>query len=171
MVNENKGINTKRQFGMRVQFRLYFALVLASILGVGIFKIAPQPDTIEPAVAESTTELAQQPETATAESPLVVIAYLKVKPEHRETFLSLANNVVVMTNETEEGANSYAFYESKDTPNLFFFFEDWQNETAFESHLEQTYTKSLTDKYPEILAEPADIRIYDIDNIQQLQIP
>ena len=163
-------MNAKPQFLKRTKFKLYFSLVLVSALGVGVFKIAPQNNiAIAPAVAEPTTELAQQP--ATTESPLVVIAYLKVKPEHRETFLSLANNVVTMTNETEEGANSYAFYESKDTPNLFFFFEDWQNEAAFESHLEQIYTKALTDKYPEILAEPADVRIYDIDNIQQLQIP
>lgn len=149
--------------------RIYFSLALASMLGVGIIKIAPQQDfAIESVVAEPTQELTQQTESA---EPLVVIAYLKVKPEHRETFLDLANNVVAMTNEKEQGANSYAFYESKDTPNLFFFFEDWQNEAAFESHLKQEYTKSLTDKYPEILAEPADVRIYGIDNIEQLQIP
>ena len=172
MTNENQRINSKpkRQFFIGAKFKLYSALVLASMLGVGIFKIAPQNDiAIAPAVAEQTTESAQQPETA--DKPLVVIAYLQVKPEHRETFLGLANNVVTMTNETEEGANSYAFYESKDTPNLFFFFEDWQNEAAFESHLQQTYTKSLTDKYPEILAESADVRIYDIENIEQIQIP
>lgn len=169
-MNNSNVMNAKPQFFKRAKFKLYCALVLASVLGVGFSKIASQQDYfIKSAVAEPTTELAQQP--VTAESPLVVIAYLKVKPEHRETFLSLANNVVTMTNETEEGVNSYAFYESKDTPNLFFFFEDWQNEAAFESHLEQTYTKSLTDSYPEILAEPADVRIYDIDNIQQLQIP
>ena len=162
-------MNTKSQFLKRKKLKLHCALALASMLGVGIIKIAPQPVfAIEPAVAEPTQELTQQTET---EEPLVVIAYLNVKPEHRETFLDLANNVVAMTNENEEGAKSYAFYESKDTPNLFFFFEDWQNETAFESHLEQDYTKALTDKYPEILAEPADVRIYGIDNIEQIQIP
>lgn len=162
-------MKTKPEFFKRTQLKFYFSLALASVLGIGIVKIAPQQDSaIEPVVAEPTQELVQQTELA---EPLVVIAYLNVKPEHRETFLDLANNVVAMTNEKEEGANSYAFYESKDTPNLFFFFEDWQSEAAFQSHLEQDYTKSLTDEYPEILAEPADVRIYGIDNIEQLQIP
>ena len=119
--------------------------------------------------AQSTYQLAQ--DTPSTEQPLVVIAYLQVKPEHRQTFLDLANTVVEQTNKTEEGAISYNFYESQNTPNSFFFFEDWQSQAAFEEHLEQTYTKSLTDKYPEILAEPADVRIYDIEGIEQLQIP
>lgn len=143
-------------------------LLLTSLMGVTILNLT-QSDFTTAAHAQKTYELAQ--DTETAEQPLVVIAYLQVKPEHRQTFLDLANNVVKMTNETEKGASSYGFYESQDTPNLFFFFEDWQNEAAFKEHLQKTYTKSLTDKYPEILAKPADVRIYDIENIEQLQIP
>ncbi|MDJ0745937.1 MAG: hypothetical protein QNJ32_21590 [Xenococcaceae cyanobacterium MO_167.B27] len=56
-------------------------------------------------------------------------------------------------------------------PNLFFFFEDWQNEAAFEEHLQKTYTKSLIEKYPEILAQSADVRIYKIEDIEKKQIP
>lgn len=138
-------------------------------MGVAIFNMAFQSDLTTKANAKQTAEIAQA--TESTDRSLVVIAYLQVKPEHRQTFLDLANNVVEQTNETEEGANSYGFYESQDTPNSFFFFEDWRSETAFEEHLEKTYTKALTDKYPEILAEPADVRIYDIENIEQLQIP
>lgn len=144
-------------------------LLLTSLTLAAVFNLTWRSDFTTAAHPQKTYELAQ--DTETKEQPLVVIAYLQVKPEHRQTFLDLANNVVIQTNETEEGATSYSFYESQDTPNLFFFFEDWQNEAAFEEHLEKTYTKSLTDKYPEILAEPADIRIYDIENIEQLQIP
>ena len=144
-------------------------LLLTSLMTVAFVNIASQPDTTTAAYAEPTYKVAQ--DTVSAEQPLVVIAYLQVKPEDRQIFLDLANNVVKMTNENEKGANSYGFYESQDTPNLFFFFEDWQNQTAFEAHLEKTYTKALIDKYPEILAEPADVRIYDIEGIEQLQIP
>ena len=105
------------------------------------------------------------------EQPLVVIAYLQVKPEHRQTFIDLATTVAKLTNKTEPGANSYSFYESQDTPNSFFFFEDWENEAAFEAHLQKSYTKSLIDKYPEILAESADVRIYRINNVEQKLIP
>lgn len=144
-------------------------LVLSSLLTVVIFNIAEQPYNTSAVYAQKTQELAQ--DNTSAEQPLVVIAYLTVKPEHRQTFLDLARDVVETTNETEEGATSYLFYESQDTPNSFFFFEDWQSRTAFEEHLQKDHTRSLTDKYPEILAEPADVIIYDVESIEQLQIP
>ena len=144
-------------------------LLLTSLMGVAIFNLTSQSDFTLAAHAQKTSEVAR--DTETAEQPLVVIAYLQVKPEHRQTFLDLANDVAKATNETEAGVISYNFYESQDTPNLFFFFEDWQNEAAFKEHLQKTYTKSLTDKYPEILAEPAEVRIYDIEDIEQIQIP
>ena len=153
---------------MKFFTRISSFLLLGSLLAVVTFNIAERSNTT--AVHSRPTEQLAQ-DTQSEEQPLVVIAYLQVKPEHRQTFLDLANTVVKQTNETEEGAVSYNFYESQDTPNSFFFFEDWQNEAAFEEHLEKTYTKSLTDKYPEILAEPADVRIYDIEGIEQIQIP
>ncbi len=137
--------------------------LLIGLIGIATPKIISQRDlTLKPAYAQT-----NQP----AEQPLVVIAYLKVKPEHRQTFLDLATNVAQLTNANEPGANNYTFYESQDTPNLFFFFEDWQNEAAFEAHLQKTYTKSLTEKYSEILAESADVRIYKIEGIEQKQVP
>ena len=143
--------------------KIYPVLLLIGVIGVATPKIiSPINLTLKPAHAQTDPQV---------EQPLVVIAYLQVKPEHRQTFLELATNVAKLTNENEPGANSYTFYESQDTPNLFFFFEDWQNEAAFEAHLQQPYTKSLTEKYPEILEESADVRIYKIDSVEQKQVP
>ena len=138
-------------------------LLLISAIGVATPKIiSPKNLTLKPVQAQITQQ---------TEEPLVVIAYLQVKPEHRQTFLDLATDVAKLTNENEPGANSYTFYESQDTPNSFFFFEDWKNLAAFEAHLQQPYTKSLTEKYPEILEESADVRIYKIDSVEQKQVP
>ena len=149
---------------MKFSLKIFYpTLVLITLIGVADPKInSPRDLTLKPAYAQQNKQI---------EQPLVVIAYLQVKPEYRQTFLDLANNVVKQTNETEKGANSYTFYESQDTPNLFFFFEDWQNEAAFEEHLQKSYTKSLTEKYSEILEESADVRIYKIDGIEQKQVP
>ncbi|MDJ0899559.1 MAG: putative quinol monooxygenase [Xenococcus sp. MO_188.B8] len=149
---------------MKFSLKIFYpTLVLITLIGVAAPKInSPRDLTLKPAHAQQNKQ---------AEQPLVVIAYLQVKPEYRQTFLDLANNVVKQTNETEKGANSYTFYESQDTPNLFFFFEDWQNEAAFEEHLQKSYTKSLTGKYSEILEESADVRIYKIDGIEQKKVP
>ena len=149
---------------MKFSLKIFYpTLVLITLIGVAAPKInSPRDLTLKPAYAQQNKQI---------EQPLVVIAYLQVKPEYRQTFLDLANNVVKQTNETEPGAISYTFYESQDTPNLFFFFEDWQNEAAFEEHLQKSYTKSLTGKYSEILEESADVRIYKIDGIEQKQVP
>ncbi|HHP7230832.1 MAG TPA: putative quinol monooxygenase [Xenococcaceae cyanobacterium] len=144
-------------------FNIYLVLFLIGLIGVATPQVISQINlTLNPVYAQTNQQ---------AEQSLVVIAYLQVKPEHRQTFLDLATNVVKLTNETEPGANSYTFYESQDTPNSFFFFEDWQNEAAFEAHLQKPYTKSLTEKYSEILAESADVRIYRIEDIEQKQVP
>ncbi|NJO71895.1 MAG: antibiotic biosynthesis monooxygenase [Oscillatoriales cyanobacterium RM1_1_9] len=102
---------------------------------------------------------------------MVVIAYLKVKPEDRQTFLDVATRTAQATNEKEPGANTYIFYEDQNTPNLFFFFEEWQDQASFEAHLEQPHTQELTEQYAEILAEPADVKIYTIQGVETIQVP
>ncbi|MDJ0747484.1 MAG: antibiotic biosynthesis monooxygenase family protein [Xenococcaceae cyanobacterium MO_167.B27] len=95
---------------MKSLIKIYPVLFLIALIAVITPKIITQRDvTFTPTYAQ----INQQ-----AEQPLVVIAYLQVKPEHRQTFLDLATNVAKLTNETEPGANSYTFYESQDTPNL-----------------------------------------------------
>ena len=149
---------------MKFVRKLYPLLIVTSIIGsISLYQYSFEKFKTPSAYAQ------QQQETV--ENPLIVIAYLEVKPEHRDTFLKLAKTVQKMTNETEEGANSYTFYEDKNAPNTFFFFEDWKNQQAFEEHLQKAYTKNLTKTYPEILSKPADVRIYRIKDVEQKQIP
>ena len=96
--------------------KIYPVILLIGAIGVATPKVISQRNlTLKPVQAQTTQQ---------GEEPLVVIAYLQVKPEHRQTFLDLATDVARLTNENEPGANSYTFYESQDTPNSFFFFED-----------------------------------------------
>jgi quinol monooxygenase YgiN len=144
----------------------YNALLLVSLVGLVSCDAVSQTEANSTQNSEVTTTENQQ-----VEQPLVVIAYLNVKPEDRDTFLELATQTAKATNETEPGVNTYIFYEDENTPNLFFFFEEWKNKAAFEAHLEQPHTQELTAKYAEILAKPADVRIYTINDIQSVQVP
>lgn len=144
----------------------YTALLVISLVGLVSCDVATQTEANSTQNSEVTTTENQQ-----VEQPLVVIAYLNVKPEDRDTFLELATQTAKATNETEPGVNTYIFYEDENTPNLFFFFEEWKNKAAFEAHLEQPHTQELTAKYAEILAKPADVRIYTINDIQSVQVP
>ncbi len=144
----------------------YTSLLLISLVGIVSCDAVSQTEANSTQNSEVTTAENQQ-----TEQPLVVIAYLNVKPEDRDTFIELATQTAKATNETEPGVNSYFFYEDQNTPNLFFFFEEWKTKAAFEAHLEQPHTQELTAKYAEILAQPADVRIYTINEIQSVQVP
>ncbi len=144
----------------------YTAFLLINLVGIVSCDTVSQTEANSTQNSEVTTIDNQQ-----TEQPLVVIAYLNVKPEDRETFLELATKTAKATNETEPGVNTYIFYEDQNTPNRFFFFEEWKNQAAFEAHLEQPHTQELTAKYAEILAEPADVRIYTINDIESVQVP
>jgi quinol monooxygenase YgiN len=144
----------------------YSTLLLIGLVGIVSCSAATKTENNSTQNSEVTTT-----ENQTTEQPLVVIAYLNVKPENRETFLELATKTAKATNETEPGVNTYIFYEDQNIPNLFFFFEEWKNKAAFEAHLEQPHTKELTAVYAEILAEPADVRIYTVNDIQSVQVP
>lgn len=149
---------------MKMINQFYPLLMATSILGgLGLYHNFFQNFNLPPAYA--------QEQQTSVEKYLIVIAYLQVKPEYRQKFLNLANRVQMMTNETEPGVNHYTFYEDKNNPNTFFFFEEWKNQQAFEEHLQKDYTKNLTKVYPEILAKPADVRIYRIQDVEQKQLP
>ncbi|MGF1492657.1 MAG: putative quinol monooxygenase [Microcoleaceae cyanobacterium] len=153
-------------------------LVIAGLIGCQN-AIAPEETTSS---TQTTTEQvsAEQADTQagdavtdnqSSEESLIVIAYLKVKPENRQEFLDLATETAKTTNEVEPGARVYTFYEDQNIQNLFFFYEEWDNQAAFEAHLEQPHTQKLTAKYADILAESADVRIYTIDGVETVQVP
>ncbi|MBO9998467.1 MAG: antibiotic biosynthesis monooxygenase [Cyanobacteria bacterium SID2] len=141
-------------------------VLLATLTSAGC--VAVSEEQTQPQASESSTQAIDR---STPEVALVVIAYLQVKPDQRETFIELATTTGEKTNSLEEGAISYAFYEDPSVENLFFFFEEWKSREAFESHLEQPHTKALVGKYPELLERPADIKIYGIDSFEETQFP
>ena len=108
---------------MKILIKFYPLLIAASLIGIGsLSNYSNNNLTSRIAYAQSQEQVSE---------PLIVIAYLQVKPEHRQTFIELAKNVQTLTNKTEEGSDSYTFYEDKNTSNLFFFFEEWKKPKSF----------------------------------------
>lgn len=150
---------------MKLLKKIYPVLITTSLIGgVSLYQNFTPTNYLTPQKAHAQSQ-------QTNKTSLLVIAYLDVKPEHRQTFLDLATEVKTLTNQTEKGANSYTFYEDKKNPNSFFFFEDWQNQQALDEHLEKPYTRRLTQKFEEILVKPADVRIYRIKEVETIQVP
>jgi len=98
------------------------------------------------------------------EVPIVLSARFKIKPEKRSEFLELAMATLAPTRK-ELGNISYSLYEELTIPNSFIYFEEWQSREALASHLQEIYVINLLTKIPELLAEEANIRIYDVHGL------
>ncbi len=108
------------------------------------------------------TSLSENPKDK--EITLVLAGKYKIKPEKRERFLELAKPGFEETSK-EPGNVSYTLYEEFDNPNTFLYFEEWVNREALNSHLKQPYITPLIKEIPELLAEDAEVRVYDINNL------
>ncbi|NEQ76861.1 MAG: antibiotic biosynthesis monooxygenase [Okeania sp. SIO2C9] len=95
---------------------------------------------------------------------LVLAGKYKIKPEKRERFLELAKPGIEETHK-EAGNISYTLYEEFDNPNTFLYFEEWVDREALNSHLKQPYIAPLIEEISELLAEDAEVRVYDIDKL------
>ncbi|MDY7024602.1 MAG: putative quinol monooxygenase [Cyanobacteriota bacterium] len=95
---------------------------------------------------------------------LVLAGRYKIKPEKRERFLELAKPGLAETPK-EPGNITYFLYEELNNSNSFLYFEEWADREALKSHLQQPYITPLIQEIYELLADDADVRVYDIENL------
>ena len=57
----------------------------------------------------------------------------------------------------ESGVKSYAVHELIDRPGVFMNIEVYENEAAFQSHLETAHVKSFIGKLDDLLSEPLTV--------------
>jgi len=143
------------------QSKSLLARTLTAILVASLWGCAPT--TVTETVTEQQESAANTQETE-VEVPLVLAARFKIKPEKRDLFIQLATDTLEPTRK-EPGVISYSFYEEANVPNSFIYFEEWESRAALDKHLKQPYVTRLLDKFPEMLAEEANIRIYDIKDL------
>lgn len=96
--------------------------------------------------------------------PLVLAARFRIKPEQRAEFLQLAN-VALKETVKETGVITYNLYEDTDTKNSFIFFEEWKSRQALDSHLQTNYTKSLLNKFPQLVDGEPSIKVYKVQGV------
>lgn len=104
------------------------------------------------------------PNTDFSGLPLVLAARFRIKPEQRAEFLQLAN-VALKETVKETGVITYNLYEDTDTKNSFIFFEEWKSRQALDSHLQTNYTKSLLNKFPQLVDGEPSIKVYKVQGV------
>lgn len=68
----------------------------------------------------------------------IIVARLKVRPEHREDFLE-ASKAIIAGTRAEAGCLFYALHEDAHDPCSFLFFEEWQDQAAIDAHFAEPH--------------------------------
>jgi quinol monooxygenase YgiN len=96
-----------------------------------------------------------------AEDTLRVIARVKAHPGKVNELLSVLSSLVEPTRK-EPGCLSYKLLQNNEDPTDFTLIEEWQSNTALESHFATKHFKDALIKLPNLVAAEPDIRRYHV---------
>ena len=96
-----------------------------------------------------------------AEDTLRVIARVKARPDKVSELLSVLSSLVEPTCK-EPGCLSYKLLQNNEDPTDRTLIEEWQSNTALESHFATKHFKDALIKLPNLLAAEPDIRRYHL---------
>ena len=88
-------------------------------------------------------------------------AFIKIKPEHRETFLEQVKDVIAGS-QSEEGNISYNLYEDTEQVNAFVMLEEWKDQEATEFHRETSHYKNFMKNVQSILSGSVSVKRYEV---------
>jgi quinol monooxygenase YgiN len=96
-----------------------------------------------------------------AENILRVVARVKARPNKVNELLSVLSSLVEPTRK-EPGCLSYELMQNNEDPTDFTLIEEWQSNTALESHFATKHFKDALVKLPDLVAAEPDIRKYHL---------
>ena len=89
-----------------------------------------------------------------------IVAKLQVKEGSKETFIQLAEALILKSQE-EEGCIDYHLFQSQSDENTVTFIEAWKDMKAIESHNISNHFTSIFPKLAELL-EATEVTLYDV---------
>lgn len=92
---------------------------------------------------------------------IIIHAFLKVEPKHREKFFSQARQVAVPS-QAEAGNISYQFYENPEQPNNFVFLEKWKDKESIDYHEGTSHFKQFAEEVQHVLSEPIQVEVFNV---------
>jgi len=96
-----------------------------------------------------------------AEDTLIVIARVKARSGKVNELLSVLSSLVEPTRK-EPGCLNYKLLQNNEDPTDFTLIEEWQSDTALESHFATKHFKDALIKLPNLVAAEPDIRRYHL---------
>ncbi len=96
-----------------------------------------------------------------AEDTLRVIARVKARPDKVNELRSVLSSLVEPTCK-EPGCLSYKLLQNNEDPTDFTLVEEWQSNTALESHFATKHFKDAVAELPNLVEAEPDIRRYHV---------
>lgn len=92
---------------------------------------------------------------------IIIHAFIKVDPAHRDHFFAVTEKVVIGS-KTEEGNITYHLYQDPKDVNSFVILEEWKNLDAIKFHRGTPHYKSFKEDTKDMFSAPIRVERYEV---------
>ncbi|WP_226023916.1 putative quinol monooxygenase [Halomicrobium salinisoli] len=100
---------------------------------------------------------------------IVLHAAFPIDPAQRDDALDLIEDLVEQS-QAEEGMIDYRAAADVSDPNLIRFFEQYEDEAAFEAHSQTDHFQEFEDALPDLLAGEPEVRRFEVDSASEVDL-
>jgi len=100
---------------------------------------------------------------------IVIHAVFPIDPEKRGEALDLVEELVEQSNR-EDGTIEYRATTDVSDPNLLRFFEQYEDEAAFEAHGETDHFREFEAALPDLLAGEPSVTRFEVESATDLEL-
>src|SRR5690349_7246928 len=100
---------------------------------------------------------------------IIVRVRVQVMPDKRQRFIDISTPLIAQTN-AEPGCLFYSCYEDLADPNLFMFYEEYEDQAAIAYHNHTAHRIAWWKAVQEVLAEPMEAKVLSNSDVQVIVI-
>lgn len=100
---------------------------------------------------------------------LVIHATFPVDPDRRDEALELVEELAEDSRE-EDGVVDYRVTTDVEDPNVFRFFERYEDEAAFGAHAETDHFETFEEALPDLLSGDPEVTRFDVESASPVEL-
>jgi quinol monooxygenase YgiN len=100
---------------------------------------------------------------------IIVRVRVQVMPDKRQRFIDISTPLIAQTN-AEPGCLFYSCYQDLADPNLFMFYEEYEDQAAIAYHNQTAHRIAWWKAVQEVLAEPMEAKVLSNSDVQVIII-
>ena len=100
---------------------------------------------------------------------LVIHATFPVDPDRRDEALELVEELAEDSRE-EDGVVDYRVTTDVEDPNVFRFFERYEDEAAFGAHAETDHFETFEEALPDLLSGEPEVTRFDVESASPVEL-